>query len=386
MSIPTHAILKPREDEDISNLSPEELKNFCTPRVLNVKRLPENNVPKLRCTMASASAIALPTSIDLRPVTAIYNQANCGSCVTHSIIEAFEYLDKNFRGSKLFGYYNARIAQGTPPEEDSGCTLSGAIQCCIKQGIAPDSDWPYDVSKFSEKPNEKSYTEAVAHQILVATQVSNDLLSIKTALNNKLPVCICIQVYQTFQSINTYKTGVVIVPSTNEIAIGGHAILLVGYKDITKQFIFQNSWGGPDSRGLGGWGDKGYGYLPYDYVNKNLTFDPWIIKSVELSDKLLTTTTTVVPKTIVTSTLSYTSIYNNNSMMISMKPILPCEWVNIVFQVPSQSKQTIRMTYRDLYWSYLITNVSLAQSKLTTFSFEYLPSTKVNSNTFTGTT
>lgn len=381
MSIPTHAILKPSENEDTSNLSQEDLKNFCTPRVLNVKRLPENNVPKLRCTLASASAVVLPVSIDLRPVTSvIYQQANIGACVSFTIIEAFEYLDKNFRGSKLFVYYNARIQQGTPADEDTGCTISGAIQCCTKQGITPDSDWPYDVLKLSEKPNDKCYLDALSHQIIVATQVANDILSIKTALNNKLPVCICIQVYQSFQSVPTYKTGIVQIPSEQELVVGGHAILLVGYKDDTKQFIFQNSWSF-------GWGDKGYGYLPYDYVNKNLTFDPWIIKSVEMSDKpLTTTTTTVVTKTVVTSTLSYTSSCSNNSMMISMKPILPCEWVNIVFQVPSQSKQTIRMTYRDLYWSYLITNVNSNQSKLTTFSFQCLPSTVITSSTFTGTT
>jgi C1A family cysteine protease len=55
--------------------------------------------------------------------------------------------------------------------------------------------------------------------------------------------------------------------TTKEQLLGGHAILLIGYDDKTKVFKFQNSWGV-------GWGDKGYGYIPYDYVlDNNLAFD-----------------------------------------------------------------------------------------------------------------
>ncbi|WP_413560922.1 C1 family peptidase [Bdellovibrio sp. HCB209] len=45
------------------------------------------------------------------------------------------------------------------------------------------------------------------------------------------------------------------------IPCGGHAILLVGYDDERRIFMFKNSWG-PE------WGNAGYGYVTFDHVDK----------------------------------------------------------------------------------------------------------------------
>ena len=58
-------------------------------------------------------------------------------------------------------------------------------------------------------------------------------------------------------------------------AVGGHAVIAVGYDDSTSRITVQNSWGTS-------WGDKGYFYMPYQYItNTNLADDFWTIRLVE---------------------------------------------------------------------------------------------------------
>lgn len=64
------------------------------------------------------------------------------------------------------------------------------------------------------------------------------------------------------------------VPTRRDAFVGGHAVLAVGYRHATRQFVFRNSWGR-------GWGDHGYGYLPYEFVaSAALTWDFWTLRRV----------------------------------------------------------------------------------------------------------
>ena len=78
-------------------------------------------------------------------------------------------------------------------------------------------------------------------------------------------------------------------PGPDERAIWGHAIVAVGFdngKKITNTrynttttgaLIIRNSWGT-------GWGDGGYGWLPYAYVENKLARDFWSILSMNWVD------------------------------------------------------------------------------------------------------
>jgi C1A family cysteine protease len=51
--------------------------------------------------------------------------------------------------------------------------------------------------------------------------------------------------------------GVMPMPTGN--AIGGHAVVAVGYDDAKEMLIVRNSWGSS-------FGDKGYFYMPYKFA------------------------------------------------------------------------------------------------------------------------
>jgi C1A family cysteine protease len=87
--------------------------------------------------------------------------------------------------------------------------------------------------------------------------ISNDMDSMKKALRQGYPFVVGVILYPSF--FNTDSTGVVPMPSQNDNPIGGHAVVCVGFDDHKQRWIMRNSWG-PN------WGDNGYFYLPYGYL------------------------------------------------------------------------------------------------------------------------
>jgi C1A family cysteine protease len=92
------------------------------------------------------------------------------------------------------------------------------------------------------------------------------------------PIIFGIALFEGFDNCQKYG-GVVPMPSPDEAsraAHGLHAMLCVGYSEADEMFIVRNSWGEE-------WGDKGYCYMPYQYViNEKFNLgDSWIIKRTD---------------------------------------------------------------------------------------------------------
>lgn len=80
-----------------------------------------------------------------------------------------------------------------------------------------------------------------------------------------------IAIYSEFDSDDAARTGNIPMPTANSEFLGGHAVVVIGYNDATQRFKFRNSWGT-------GWGNNGYGTLPYAYLlDPLLTSDMWYI-------------------------------------------------------------------------------------------------------------
>jgi C1A family cysteine protease len=173
--------------------------------------------------------------------------------------------------SRLFIYYNERVIEGTV-DQDSGAMIRDGIKTLADQGVCTEALWPYDISRFTVKPTDACYQEALKYKVTLYARL-NVIDEMRTCLADGFPFVFGFTVYESFESQDVANTGVVPMPGTNEQVLGGHAVVGVGYDDSQKRFIVRNSWGNA-------WGMKGYFTIPYDYLaNRDLSDDFWAIRA-----------------------------------------------------------------------------------------------------------
>jgi C1A family cysteine protease len=220
----------------------------------------------------------LPPGIDLRgKCPPVYDQGNLGCCTGNGIAGAiqFERMKQNltpaFTPSRLFIYYNERVMEHTV-NSDSGAMIRDGIKSVAKQGDCPETSWPYDVSKFADKPPASCYTEAHKYTVLQYQRLVQNLNQMKGCLADGFPFVFGFTVYESFESTAVQSTGVVPMPAPSEQVLGGHCVVAVGYDDSQQRFIIRNSWGTT-------WGQHGYCTMPYAYLSDaNLASDFWTIR------------------------------------------------------------------------------------------------------------
>lgn len=221
----------------------------------------------------------LPPAVDLRAVCSpVEDQGNLGSCTGNALAGALEFLEKKDKVrfvdlSRIFIYYNERVIEHTV-KSDSGAMIRDGIKTLKKQGVCSEKKWPYVISKFAVKPSPACYKEAVEHQIISYQRILT-LDQMRDCLAEGFPFVFGFTVYESFESQQVAKTGIVQMPHSDERVVGGHAVLAVGYNDAEKRFIVRNSWGTD-------WGMRGYFTMPYAYLSdRNLSDDFWVIRRAE---------------------------------------------------------------------------------------------------------
>lgn len=221
---------------------------------------------------------SLPSKIDFSSeISYIHTQGFLGSCATQSLTLSLEYYLKKFnmemKLSSLYLYYNERKLNNRI-EEDLGASLSDSIQALYKYGCCKEVTWPYvdNELKFKEKPSGEAYQEArtiFKNLDLGYLHLPNKLKILKQILARKMPIICGINIFPSFESDKSEKKDIISMPGFFEQPIGAHALTLVGYNDETQLFKFVNSWGSE-------WGNKGFGYLPYNYIINNNKKNPLI--------------------------------------------------------------------------------------------------------------
>jgi C1A family cysteine protease len=156
-------------------------------------------------------------------------------------------------------------------------------------GIPDEKYWPYIVEDFDNEPGSFIYSIAddyrslkyFCHDPLGANIPAPAVLeSVKKYLSAGIPSMFGFWGFPSFD--NTNIPGGIPYPCPGEQAQWGHAIVATGYDDNKKvvntkckketngALLIRNSWGK-------GWGEEGYGWLPYEYVLNGLALDFWSI-------------------------------------------------------------------------------------------------------------
>ena len=257
--------------------------------------------------LAKPDTLSLPSSVDLRQwCSPIQNQGSLGSCTAQAGVGLIEYYEKkafdtHIDASKLFLYKVTRKLLGWA--WDYGAYMRTTMGAMVLFGVPPEKYWPYTTRKhpgptgegtFDDEPPAFLYAFAQNYQAIryfrldpPGTSPETLLQWVKSYLTGKLPSFFGFTVYDSISQ--AASTGKIPFPCPGEGIRGGHGVVAVGYDDkmkiknttcgleTTGALLIRNSWGT-------GWGDAGYGWLPYDYVLKGLAKDWWILFKNEYVD------------------------------------------------------------------------------------------------------
>lgn len=239
--------------------------------------LPDHRDIKFKVT----APVELPPMVDLRDkCPPVYDQGELGSCTANALGGAYQFEEmkqgtENFIPSRLFIYYNERAMEGTI-NEDAGAMIRDGMKTMVDKGVCPETMWPYNPGRFAKKPCDQCYKAALDNQVLQYLRISpHNLYDVKQCLALGYPISFGFTVFESMMTDAVARTGIVPMPGPNESALGGHAVLAVGYDDSKNALVVRNSWGTD-------WGLNGYFYLPYGFVsNENMSADYWTIRLVE---------------------------------------------------------------------------------------------------------
>jgi C1A family cysteine protease len=220
---------------------------------------------------------ARATSVDLRDFFVdVYDQLTLNASTANACAGLVQYFERRANGrllrpSRLFLYQNTLRLAGA--SGDVGADLRTTLKAMICCGIPPERYWPYEIDRFPRQPDAFLFSfdqpyRAVNYVRLDSPKSSGmqNLQMVKSFLAAGFPAAFGFGVPNTLSD-----DGNIPYRPTFDSTAGGQAMLAVGYDDRWLRgsrgaLLVRSSWGNR-------WGEEGYGWLPYAYVEEHLALD-----------------------------------------------------------------------------------------------------------------
>ncbi|KAF4235806.1 hypothetical protein CNMCM8980_003201 [Aspergillus fumigatiaffinis] len=213
-------------------------------------------------------------------MTDIRSQGSFGSCVAFAVAAALEIVPNSVGitqdEAERFIWYNSKDRDGQgSPDIDRGTYIHTAIDVVKYLGSCWEGQCRYAPNPLA-RPSPEAYAAASNMKVTQALRLAEKSIDgLRGMLSIGWPVIVGFEIFGSGAERDylfgeyTKQTGIMKMPPTPLRPVtAGHAALFVGYDDNSKRFKFKNSWGPT-------YGDRGYYYMPYDYVQ--YTSDAWVL-------------------------------------------------------------------------------------------------------------
>ena len=235
----------------------------------------------------NSSLLEIDHSVNLSPIKDQKSRPTCVSFAGAAMKEFQEKTEhereikegKRGESGKVYDYSEQWLYQNCKKidgiENEGGTYIRAVMKVMHKIGVPTEKAWLYtDDGIDIGKP--KFWSEMIARWAIIGSYWScANLNELKVALIDA-PVVIGVPVF--LEWANPSK-GIINYPSNPGKIYGGHAILACGFNNEKQMIKIKNSWG--DS-----WGDKGYGYLPYRYIDDFL-WSAWAARDISVTKDML---------------------------------------------------------------------------------------------------
>lgn len=237
--------------------------------------------PRAREMLEGLSPSERIAAVDLREYFPdVFDQRNIGSSSAQACIGLIEYFELRSHGkvnhlSALYLYKSAlKLARVIG---DVGADLRTVLKAIARLGVPPEYHYPYEPKNFSQEPDPYLHSFADEHRSMVYVRLdrrnttgAETLEVVKAFLTAGFPVAFGFPIPSSL----TTDCDIPYRP-TLDAPCGCQAVVAAGFDDQRLRtskgaLLVRSSWGTS-------WGEDGYGWLPYGYVEQQLAADFWTV-------------------------------------------------------------------------------------------------------------